>query len=860
MPAAAQLNGTAGILLVFNESWCATPDATLVANFTVSGDLRNTERLMVTTTVLMTVLGAALFALCLIGRISGRHRGGHSTATRLFFRASFALFLPFMSYMFSQARSKGASARASLILLWMLLVELLRKKVYAMVAPVGDAFALGVGRYSFFDAVDEAARFVWIGYLIYSYVHGAAPKSSFIILWIFSVVKLCKRAICIQKAKGSYDLAKNASLVSGYMAQLVQADRQIFPAAAPAPGAPKNVLRTCNYVVMGESQLKMEKTPYGFRLPELDRILDGQRSELAASSGAETSSETTTKLIRVCDVWHLADSDLLFRYDDNRKRKLQDTCLGLALYKLLRRRIEGHNMVEAGPAGRKQARALVRDGLLGELGAERAFHVVEQELTFLDEYYQAIIPLALPRPQIFFANFIFSILFILLYCVAVMLVTGNGDMFRVLASIFHGLVSLSADMVLQYRCFAHQTSVLIGMVLSSSDLIVTFLLTLTLLTVETYEFVQYLLSDWHLASMLCSYGRKLALRRQTSVRRAVKAALWMKKRSKPVIKVHQFTGLMLDRLYRQGVWMLLSRLLNRRLVGFPDVVVNVQAKEAIAAVLKDVLDADDNAEGQFTNGSNALRRCGDFRHLEWACNQSGGAATVILVWHLATTLLEASDDNKDHPVPPAGEAALMLSRYCAYLVAYEPRLLPDDPAWTEKAYRDIKADLAGFFQGCCTCSSTDRRKRLMAARFSRDDIKVPTAMEKGVMLAKELEREIGSSATAPEHSERVWGMLLELWAELLVFVSRSPSGGPDAHALALANGGEFITHIWAMLTHAGVQAYIPDLRNTKVEYTDIPLRDTNVEYTDIPPRDTNVEYTDIPLHRDTNVEYTDIPI
>lgn len=81
---------------------------------------------MVTTTVLMTVLGAALFALCLLARLSGRHRG-HSTATCIFFRASFALFLPFMSYMFSQARSKDAPARAWLILLWMLLVELFRK-------------------------------------------------------------------------------------------------------------------------------------------------------------------------------------------------------------------------------------------------------------------------------------------------------------------------------------------------------------------------------------------------------------------------------------------------------------------------------------------------------------------------------------------------------------------------------------------------------------------------------------------------------------------------------------------------------------------------------------------------------------
>ena len=80
-----------------------------------------------------------------------------------------------------------------------------------------------------------------------------------------------------------------------------------------------------------------------------------------------------------------------------------------------------------------------------------------------------------------------------------------------------------------------------------------------------------------------------------------------------------------------------------------------------------------------------------------------------------------------------------------------------------------------------------------------------------------------SSTATHVHSERVWGMLLELWAELLVFVARSPSGGPDAHALALANGGEFVTHIWAMLTHAGVQAYVPDHRDTNVQYTDIPI-------------------------------------
>ncbi|CAO2200714.1 unnamed protein product [Urochloa humidicola] len=806
--AAAPGNTTAPLLLLLNKTGCATPAATLVANFTVSSDLRTTERVMVTTTVLMTVLGAALFALCLLARLSGRHRG-HSTATRIFFRASFAFFLPFMSYMFSQARGKqGAPARACLILLWMLLVELLRKKVYAMVAPEGDAFARGVGRYSFFDAVEEAARMVWIGYLIYSYVHGPVVKSLFIILWIFSVAKLCKRACCIELAKRSFDLARNATLISGYMAQLVLADQQHLAADDTNNNV---VLSTCNYVVMGESQMARKETPYGFRLRDLPSILDRQRRLLGhhhnhnGGSGPEDEEESTTnqQLVRVCTVWQLAESDPVFRYHERRRHKLQETCLGLALFKLLRQRLEGHRIAEA---GRRQARDFVRWGLLQELGSERAFGVVEQELTFLDKYYQAIIPLALPKPELFFANFAFSILFILAYCIAVMLVTGNGHMFRVLGSLFRGLVDLSADMVLQYRCFVHQASFLVNMVLSSSDLIVTFLLTITLLNVETNEFVQYLLSDWHLASVLCSYARKPALRRQARVRRTITAALWIKVRSNPAIKMHQLTLLKVHQLHPRRVWMLLSRLLKRRLVGLPDAIVMAEAKDAIAEALKAALDRSDGGRVQFTNGREALRRNG-FEHLGWACDEND-AATVILVWHLATALLETRDDRGEHPLPPAGEAAVTLSRYCAYLVAYEPGLLPDDPAWTDSKYRDMRAELAGFFRSCCT--TTQRRERLMdTAGFQfhhRGDSNKQSSklMGKGVMLGKELEDADGGGAAPHVQLEMVWGMLLELWAELLVFVSRAPSGGHDAHALALANGGEFITHIWAMLTHAGL--------------------------------------------------------
>jgi hypothetical protein len=146
------------------------------------------------------------------------------------------------------------------------------------------------------------------------------------------------------------------------------------------------------------------------------------------------------------------------------------------------------------------------------------------------------------------------------------------------------------------------------------------------------------------------------------------------------------------------------------------------------------------------------------------------------------------DDRRgEHPLPPAGEAAGTLSRYCAYLVAYETGLLPDDPAWTDRKYRDMRAELASIFRSCCR--TTHRRDRLMATGFHHAGNQTEHSgcsklMAKGVMLAKELERAAGGSAAPHAQHERVWGMLLELWAELLVFVARAPSRGPDAHALA----------------------------------------------------------------------------
>lgn len=47
-----------------------------------------------------------------------------------------------------------------------------------------------------------------------------------------------------------------------------------------------------------------------------------------------------------------------------------------------------------------------------------------------------------------------------------------------------------------------------------------------------------------------------------------------------------------------------------------------------------------------------------------------------------------------------------------------------------------------------------------------------------------------------------WKVLAELWVEMLLSVA--PSSNLNGHVQKLATGGELITHLWALLTHAGI--------------------------------------------------------
>jgi hypothetical protein len=69
-----------------------------------------------------------------------------------------------------------------------------------------------------------------------------------------------------------------------------------------------------------------------------------------------------------------------------------------------------------------------------------------------------------------------------------------------------------------------------------------------------------------------------------------------------------------------------------------------------------------------------------------------------------------------------------------------------------------------------------------------------TAFAIGIQLGKKLQ-EIGEDG-------RRWDILADLWTEMILYIA--PSDNAKDHIQHLANGGEYLTHLWALLTHAGI--------------------------------------------------------
>jgi hypothetical protein len=134
--------------------------------------------------------------------------------------------------------------------------------------------------------------------------------------------------------------------------------------------------------------------------------------------------------------------------------------------------------------------------------------------------------------------------------------------------------------------------------------------------------------------------------------------------------------------------------------------------------------------------------------------------------------------------------ATTLSKYCAYLLFYKPKLLPV----TSNSVRFMCKILVDEAKAIVANGGGDKEANGKQERSgSHQEAGI---VSKGQALASDL---LGRE---PVQGDELWKALAELWCELIIMTA--PHGNIGAHQKELGKGGEFITHLWALLYHAGI--------------------------------------------------------
>uniref|UniRef100_A0ACD5VAS6 Uncharacterized protein n=1 Tax=Avena sativa TaxID=4498 RepID=A0ACD5VAS6_AVESA len=253
--------------------------------------------------------------------------------------------------------------------------------------------------------------------------------------------------------------------------------------------------------------------------------------------------------------------------------------------------------------------------------------------------------------------------------------------------------------------------------------------------------------------------------------------------------------------------------------------------------------------GPLTNGEAALHSNGVLGELSWALKDSS-QAKIMAVWHVATDYCNIGSHSKTKGCQSSSEeeerdridyykqVATTLSRYCAYLMSTVPDFLPgnsidtyivfsklkrqsirvlhaqkpsrdlllkaiDDAKNSSKEDTGIRDSGSSMLQDTNIDESTANNNQDDSSgnnmqNSTVDDSTATNTQDNmfidGLKLGRDLEK--------IEDEVLRWKVMAEFWAETIIYIA--PSDNVKLHMEHLAQGGEFLTHVWALLTHAGI--------------------------------------------------------
>ncbi|CAN6308084.1 unnamed protein product [Urochloa humidicola] len=614
-------------------------------------------------------------------------------------------------------------------------------------------------------AVHEFARaynIVTLGLYVRYYSRASQFRYPLWALWGLMVAKFLERIVRFKIANNRYGDA-NTSFVAEYMKH-----EDDHPEATKKSTGDYFSLKDCKYLVVGDSESKATPERVG--------------SEYEAKY---TLPEDT---VTVAKVWEL-DGKLLPSKPGHHD-KLKDVCLSFALCKLLRRKFAG---VATSENEKPKGQRVVFDNLLRS-GWKRTFRVVRTELGFSRDL------LYTKYPILFSSGFP-------VVSTALFAVTVGVSLWIIVSAVRH------------YRIPHGSTAYVVDG--RNVDLLITFGIVGMVTGMDICEFFIHLFSDWTKVMVISEYVRKPWL--NCCFLNSILRFICSPKIAEPMGRsLGQFDLLKATKKRRRC-------LPDERIVKLyhaarsfvllnDDEAFRAYKCSTLRPVPDDVMDMICRTlQDQELWKTDQKQSTNSYRALLSDYCKAPADITTIMVCHVATSRLEDEPSiegpasggrsgegiNKDLEKGPISDVdldykrvATTLSRYCAFLLFYKPKLLPV-ASNSVRFMCKILIDEAKAIdeEGVANASGGDREAIGNEERRNGDQV-ASGIVSRGRTLAKKL---LGHG---PVQGDELWKALAELWCELIISVA--PQGNIGAHQKELGKGGEFITHLWALLYHAGI--------------------------------------------------------
>ncbi|KAK3432868.1 hypothetical protein EUGRSUZ_D00371 [Eucalyptus grandis] len=449
--------------------------------------------------------------------------------------------------------------------------------------------------------------------------------------------------------------------------------------------------------------------------------------------------EVTDEVITVEKVWN-CNGRLLRGGDPD--SQLKDLCLSFSLFKFIRLRFTGYSLPQE---AHNKLRGLIQHMLSKENGYERVFRVIEVELAILFDLFFTKYPVKLH-----------------------------------MRSSVHRLLLLPI-------LVAVPLFFLLYVLVDKRTTVVSLVLITSILVAELTQFAIMIFSEWAKVTYICKYVRNERWQRCRCVGMliGIMCRIWL---VKPWGRQLRQYSLLKSCSYSPP-----KCIYNRVTVAYLDQKRKGEKQIAPTNLSKEVKRAIARSLGKYLEkGQTSLRLKDLSDEFSWACNLET-TTHVIMVWHIATTFCE-HEMPRAQPSTEQGDnfdVAAKLSRYLAYLVVFAPKLLPGHPCRTEYIFSRAVSEAKEKLRG----SLVSMKERIENLKSIDDEQCQETIVARGKRLGMQLVNGVADEG-------RIWKVLADFWADMMLYVA--PSNDTGAHAKYLTTGGEFLTHVWVLVSHAGI--------------------------------------------------------